>query len=84
MSVARHPTTVAERETLKGDLVLAVGQGAQTAVSREARFLGRRMEWRLATIIGLAVGGAFLLGAGSAVAVMTGYQGNTDALRMPG
>ena len=79
LSAARHPLTVAERENLKGELVLAVGQGAQTAIGREARFLGRRMEWRLATIIGLAVGGAFLLGAGSAVAVVTGYQGNTDA-----
>lgn len=67
---ARDPLPEEDRQALRAELVAAVEDGAYRGMRKEAGRMVRTLDRRLATQIGLAIGGAFVAGALSVVAVL--------------
>ncbi len=67
---ARDPLPEEDRIALKAELLQAVENGAFTGVRKEAQRMVRTLDRRLVVQIGLAVGGAYVFGALSLLAVV--------------
>jgi hypothetical protein len=59
---ARDPLPEADRTALKTELIAAVEDGAYRGTRKEAQRMIRTLDRRLAVMIGIAIGGAFILG----------------------
>jgi hypothetical protein len=57
ITVAKHPLA-----DMKAELLVAVREGAVQGASGEARYLGRKLDRRMAFWIGLSIGAAFVAG----------------------
>ena len=70
MAASRKVVPAVDLDAIRTALVAAVSEGAVTGAAREARYLGRRIDRRLAVRIGALVGLAFVLG-GAGMAGLT-------------
>jgi hypothetical protein len=77
ISVAKHPLA-----DMKADLLVALREGAVQGASGEARYLGRKLDRRMAVWIGISVGAAYVAGVVTVAAFSyltdTGQFGPTD------
>ncbi len=67
---ARNPLSEEDRIALMAELVQAVENGAFRGMRKEAQRMVRALDRRLATQIGFTVGGAYVLGALSVLALL--------------
>jgi hypothetical protein len=65
---ARDPLPEADRVALKADLVAATEDGAYRGMRKEAQRMVRALDRRLVVLIGLWVGGAYVVGVASVIA----------------
>jgi hypothetical protein len=77
ITAAKHPLN-----DMKAELLVAVREGAVQGASGEARYLGRKVDRRLAVWIGMSIGVAFVAGGLTVAAFSfladTGRFGPTD------
>ena len=71
---ARDPLPAEDRAALVGELAAATQQGAFEAMRKEAARMVRRLDRGLAVRLGLGVGGAYVLGGLSVVAILAVFQ----------
>jgi hypothetical protein len=71
---ARDPLPEADRIALKAELAEAVGTGAYNGMRKEAQRMVRTLDRHLSVQIGLTVGGAYILGVLSLVAMLFALQ----------
>jgi hypothetical protein len=67
---ARDPLPEADRVALKADLVAATEDGAYRGMRKEAQRMVRALDRRLVVLIGLWVGGAYVVGVASVIAFL--------------
>jgi len=80
---ARDPLPEEDRQALRAELAAATENGAYQAMRKEAARMIPTLDRRLSVQIGLAVGGAFVLGAVSVLGVVavTQHDANAEAAR---